>query len=314
MHEKGQYDVAIIGGGPGGMSAAIWCAELGLRCVLIDERAELGCQLLKVYNRIENFPGRSAANGSDLRDHFIESMKGKKIEMRLDSHVVLADLASKRIELQSGEVLTPQAVIIATGVRRRMLGVPGEEEFAGHGILTSGAKEAETVKGKKVLVVGGGDAALENALMLATHAESVTIMHRGDSFSARTQFIEEMKVHQNIAVMFGVEVSGFFGAGSLERVELIDRATNKASEIAIDAALIRIGFAPNSELFLEQIATDANGYVIVDHYCNTNLEGVYGVGDVCRPSSQTIAGAVGDGATAAKTLAMFDSVTRLVES
>ncbi len=303
------YDVAIIGGGPAGMSAALWSAELGIRAVLIEERSELGGQLLYVHNRIENYPGVSAANGRELRDLFVKSLEGRKFDLRLSSPVTATDLTAKKLTLESGEIIHSKSIIIATGVRRRKLNVPGEDEFLGRGILTSGAKEAESVKGKTVLIVGGGDAALENALILSKHANHVTIVHRRKSFSARNEFIRRVETNQRISVRLISQVTRFSGSNRLEQAEIIKGDTNSTSKLDVEAALVRIGVIPISDLFQDQLVLDSQGYIPINSACQTSVEQVYAVGDAARPISQTVANAVGDGTSAAKYLAAL-KVTR----
>lgn len=297
------YDVAIIGGGPAGMSAALWCAELGLRSVLIEARSELGGQLLHIYNRIENYPGISAANGRELRDLFLKSLEGREFDTRFNSPVTAADLTAKKLTLETGEIIHSKTIIIATGVRRRKLGVPSEDEFLGRGILTSGAKEAETVRGKSVLIIGGGDAALENALILAKYASQVTVVHRRDRFTARHEFLDSAAALSNVELMPETLVQKFDGNESLESAELYCYSDETTHTINIDHALIRIGVVPNTEMFREQINTDNDGYLNVTAECETNLPEIYAVGDVANQHAPTIASASGKAATAVKLIA-----------
>src|ERR671917_2388563 len=152
------HDVIIIGAGPAGLSAALWCDELGLDTLVIEQAAEVGGQLLRVYNPIENYLGVSASNGRELRDLFAAQVEGKEFDLWTEAEIESVDLKAKRVHLRSGEELQSIALVIATGVRRRRLGVPGESEFAGRGVLESGRLERDAVAGEDVLVVGGGEA------------------------------------------------------------------------------------------------------------------------------------------------------------
>ena len=171
------HDVIIIGAGPAGLSAALWCDELGLDTLVLERESEVGGQLLRVHNRIENYLGVEAANGLELRDVFAAQADARDFDLWTQAEIEEADLRAKRVRLASGEELQSIAVVIATGVRRRRLGIPGEAEFEGRGVLSSGALERERVAGEDVLIVGGGDAAAENALLLAETCATVTLAH-----------------------------------------------------------------------------------------------------------------------------------------
>ncbi len=303
MRRQTHYDVVIIGGGPAGIAAAIWCSDLGLKCVVIDAGTELGGQLLNVHNRIENYPGIAASNGVELRDRFLNSLKGRDLETRLNSAVVHVDLVEKQLTFEGGQVIKADAIIIATGVRRRKLGVEGEDEFSGRGLLTSGAKEAESVKGKTVLVVGGGDAAFENALLLARHAATVYLAHRTANYSARKEFLDAAKTTVNINLLPGLRVERLIGDQKLTGAELIDSTANKTLNLDLDHAIIRIGVVPNSEVVRRQLDLDHNEYIQVDTSCRTSIDGIFAIGDVANPVAPTVSSAVGMAAIAAKCIA-----------
>jgi thioredoxin reductase (NADPH) len=299
------YDVMIVGGGPAGMTAAMWCAELGLDALLIDENDELGGQLEWIHNRIENYPGVYANNGRELRDLMVKSINGLSFERRLNTHVIKADLPSKQLVLNSGETLSGKAVIFATGIRRRKLGVEGEDEFAGRGVMASGAKEREAVRGKRVVVVGGGDAALENTLILSELASEVTLVHRTGRFSARDEFVEAARERKNVRFKTGAVVQKIVGNNLVEGVQFLALDTDRSHYLETDHVLIRIGVEPNSELLSGQVAVDGNRYAIVDVAGGTSIPGIFIAGDVANPVSPTIATAVGMGAAAAKAAQAF---------
>ena len=294
------FDVLIIGGGPGGLSAALWCSELGLKAALFEKEGELGGQLLRTFNAIENHLGIEAENGRELRDRFLQHIEKTNVTRIVGAEVVGADLSEKRIDLGDGSRYSAKAIIIATGVRRKTLGVPGEDEFRGLGVLKSGVQSKNDVDGKIVAIVGGGDAALENALILSETAKKVIVIHRRDAFTARESFIARAQERSNIEFLTGRGVTAIIGNTVVEAVELQDVITGARSEIAADLILIRIGVVPNTELFRGQIAFDAAGYISVRSQCETDLVGVYAIGDVASPASPTISTAVGNGASAAK--------------
>jgi len=294
------YDVIIIGGGPAGFSASLWCAELGLKSILFEKENEFGGQLLWTFNAIKNYLGIEAANGRELRDRFLQHIENNDVRRQTGASVVSADLALKTVTLADGKSFTAKAIIIATGVRRRKLEVPGEEEFHGKGILESGVKAIHELSGKTVVIVGGGDAALENAFILSKVAEKVVVIHRRSQFTARNEFVESAQTHKHVEFVFDSRVTAIIGDNMVKAVEIEDIASGRQSTIPTDAVLIRIGVAPNTEPFHGQIALDSLGYILVDSTCVTNLEGIYAAGDVANPLAPTINTAAGNGATSVK--------------
>ena len=180
------HDVIIIGAGPAGLSAALWCDELGLDTLVVEEAAEVGGQLLRVHNPIENYLGARASNGRALRDLFAAQVEDCEFDLWTEAEIEKRRLAREaRVPEERRGVAESIALVIATGVRRRRLGVPGETEFAGRGVLESGVgSNARRWRAEDVLVVGGGDAAAENALLLAETCATVTLVHRGKSLSS----------------------------------------------------------------------------------------------------------------------------------
>jgi thioredoxin reductase (NADPH) len=195
------------------------------------------------------------------------------------------------------------ALVLATGVRRRRLGVPGEEEFAGRGVLESGRLERAGVAGEDVCVVGGGDAAAENALLLAEVCPTVTLVHRGRKLSARPEFVERIKSDHRIALFTEATLERIAGRDRVEAVEIRRAGGLKPFRMAVRAVLVRVGVEPNSELFRGQLHADARGYVVTDGEHETSVEMVFAAGDLSNPLAPTVSGAVGAGATAAKVIA-----------
>jgi thioredoxin reductase (NADPH) len=297
------HDVIIIGAGPAGLSAALWCDELGLDTLVIEREAETGGQLLRVYNPIENYLGARAGNGRELRDLFAAQTEDKEFDLWTEAEIESVDLRARRVRLRSGEELQSIAVIIATGVRRRRLGVPGEEEFEGRGVLESGVRDREAVAGDDVLIVGGGDAAAENALLLAEACPTVTLVHRGKKLSARSEFVERIKSEHRINVFTEATLQSILGKEHVESVEILRAGALKPFRMAVRGVLVRVGVEPNSELFREQLHTDERGYVVTTGEQETSVEMVFAVGDISSPLAPTVSGATGAGATAAKVVA-----------
>ncbi|MFT3742651.1 MAG: FAD-dependent oxidoreductase [Pyrinomonadaceae bacterium] len=292
-------DVIVIGGGAAGLSAALWCVDLGLTTVLIEQNNEFGGQLLNIFNPISNYPGIDEIGGVELRDRFVSQIRRISIDLRSGAAIENIDLAARLIRLEDGSVLNSNAIILATGVRRRKLGIPGEDEFAGRGVLDSGVKHRENIRGKRVVIIGGGDAAIENAIILGETAASVTVIHRNEVFRARREFLEVVASMPNLKLVTEHVVTQILGTDTVSGVTVM-HANTGVVDLPAEAVLIRIGAAPNSEKFCDQIDLDAAGYIVVDRLCRTSVPGVFAAGDVAEPVSPTIVTAAGMGATAAK--------------
>jgi thioredoxin reductase (NADPH) len=288
------FDVIIIGGGAAGISAAIWCNELGLKTLLLEENAELGGQLLWTFNPIKNYLGVETENGKELRDIFLKQIENYTFEYLLNTIIKSVNLSEKKILLDDGKELSAKFLVIATGIKRRKLGIEGENL---KGVLLSGKRDSDLVKGKTVCVVGGGDAALENALILAEKAEKVYLIHRNDKFRGREEFISQIKQNPKINIVFNSKIGKIIGKEKVESVKL-----NNGQTLIVQAVVIRIGVESNTKFFKSQIETDNSGYIKIDSNCETSIKGVFAVGDVANPIAPTISSAVGMGSTAAKVI------------
>ena len=297
------HDVLIIGAGPAGLSAALWCGELGLDTLVLEQNEEVGGQLLSVHNPIENYLGVRATNGRELRDLFVEQTKDCDFDLWTNVEIASVDLKAKRVVLRSGEELQSIAVIIASGLRRRKLGIPGEDEFAGRGMIESATRDRDQFAGKDVCVIGGGDAAAENALLLAEVCPTVTLVHRGKRLRARREFTEGLHTNHCITVFPESRVHRIIGNEHLEAIEIERTGAIKPFQMAVQGVIVRIGFEPNTELFRDQLEIDEEGYAIITSQQETSVKNVFAVGDVANPISPTISSAVGAGATAAKVIA-----------
>ena len=302
-------DVLIIGAGPAGLSAARWCDELGLDTLVLEQSEKVGGQLSLVHNPIDNYLGLHADNGEQLRARFISQTEGCDFDLWTNVEIESADLKAKRIALKSREQLQSIAIIIATGLRRRRLGIPGENEFAGRGIIESATRDREQLAGKDVCVIGGGDAAAENALLLAQICPTVTLVHRRKKLRARREFAEQLHTNHCITVFPESIVRRIIGSDRVEAVEIERAQAIKPFQMAVQGVLIRIGFEPNTDFIKGQLTLDDEGFVVVDSLQETGVQNVFAIGDVANPLAPTIAGAVGAGATAAKVIA-----SRLIRS
>ncbi len=293
------FDVIIIGAGAAGISAGCWSAELNLSVLLIEAGNEIGGQLLWTFNPIKNHLGIETENGLEMCDVFQRQMHNWNFETLLKTQVSSIDFETKTLTTKTSKTFAYKSLILATGISRRKLNVLGEDKFIRNGILESGKRDSEKVREKSVCVIGGGDAALENALILAETAKKVTLIYRGEKFRGRETFIEKISINPKIEVLKNTIVTAIIGENKLEGLKL---KNEKEFSISTDAIIIRIGVEPNTKLFSKKIALDELGFVKVDHNCETNISNIFAVGDVANALSPTISSAIGMGATAAKVI------------
>ena len=297
------HDVIIIGAGPAGLSTAFWCDELGLDTLVLEQAEKIGGQLHRVYNPIGNYLGLKTQNGAELLQLFAKDVDDAEFDLWTGTNITSVDLKAHRISLQSGENLQSIAIVIATGVRPRQLGVPGEKEFVGKGMIESGARDRQLFAGQDVCVVGGGDAAVENALLLAEACATVTVVHRGKKLRARREFAERLRPNNRITVFTESVLTRIIGDEAVQAVEIQRKEGLKPFQLAVRGVLIRIGVEPNTELFREQLETDERGFIAVNSQQETSVPMIFAAGDVSNPIAPTISGATGAGATAAKVIA-----------
>lgn len=300
---KKDYDVIICGGGAAGISAALWCDDLKLDALVLEANGELGGQLLWTHNRIDNHLGTlGARDGRELRDLFAEQIARRKFDLKLSSEISDIDFDRKIVALENGEKFMARFLIVAAGVRRRRLNVAGEDEFTGKGIIESGARDPNAVENKRAVIVGGGDAAFENALILAEKAAKIYLINRGKKFRARAEFAERVSSNPKIEVLNEIVVREIKGNEFLETVRLENLRTKETFDLAADALLIRIGIEPNTEIVRGKLDLDERGFIEINSLCETSVAGVFAVGDVANPLAPTVSGAVGMGATAVKVI------------
>src|SRR4030095_5735331 len=269
------YDVLIIGAGPAGLSAAFWCDELGLDTLLLEQHDRVGGQLWHVYNKIENYPGLKTENGEELARLFSRDVEAAGFDLWTQVEIESVDLKARRVSLRSGDQLSTISIIIATGVRRRTLGIPGEREFAGKGIIESASRDREKFAGRDVCVVGGGDAAAENALALAEVCPTVTLVHRGKTLRARPTFAQKLQGQHCITVFSESVVTRILGSERIDAVEILRKEALKPFQMAVQGVTIRIGVEPNTELFREQLQLDGQGYAMVNSQHETSVANVF---------------------------------------
>lgn len=290
-----RYDVIIIGGGPGGLTAAIYAGRAGLKTALIEKSAPGG--QAATTDIIENYPG------------FVEGITGPELMMnffnqalRFNCEYIPAEVQELETQGSIKKVKTSQgdyeaaAIVIAAGSSHKQLGLEGELRLRGKGVSYCATCDGFFFRGKKVAVVGGGDAAVKEALFLSKLAAEITIIHRRDNFRAAHILSERALQAGNIKVLWDSVVAGIEGAERLEKLLVQNVKTKEISELTADGVFFYLGMQPNTAFLQEAFQKDAQGYLITDLKHETSVPGVFAIGDCCKKESRQVATAVGDGA------------------
>jgi thioredoxin reductase (NADPH) len=283
--------VCIVGGGPAGMAAGIWAARLGLTPVIVDAGERLGGQLLSLTNEITDYPGIARTSGPELAERFAQHVRAMDVEVRLGLRVT--SLRMPRVVLSDSSEIGADAVVLAPGVRRRTLGLPRERGLVGHGVSYSVTRDAAIAADGVGVVVGGGDAALEGAVILSGVCREVHLVHRA-GLRARPDFVESLRACDNVRVHADREVVELVGDRSLEEVVL-----DGGERIRCDGLFVRVGVEPRLGAFAADLPTDPGGYLVTDRRGRC-ADLVYAVGDICSPGYMSITAAVGQAMTACK--------------
>ncbi|WP_261131233.1 NAD(P)/FAD-dependent oxidoreductase [Bacillus sp. Marseille-Q3570] len=302
-------DILIIGGGPAGISAAIWCQRLGLNYLLIEEQSELGGQLKDIYNRIVDYPGYVYENGQTLKQHLTKHIDELDACYHVKMQIHRLDHANRIASLIQNEKeskINYRYLILATGTSVRRLDIPGEQEMIDRGEIYSATKDRHRFDGKKVVVVGGGDRAFEGALLLAESGAKVYLVHRSKEFRAREEFKRPVTDHSKITILCDTVVKNIQHAeNGIVGVDLRNRMSNSITQLSVEGVFIRIGVQPNIRYVKEYVNLDEGNYVQVDSCQRTSDPYIYAIGDVCtHPVFSSISNATAQGMIAAKHLSL----------
>lgn len=272
------YDVIIIGSGPAGLTAAIYATRANLKTLIIAG-TKWGGQL-QLTTLVENYPGfPDGIQGPDLMLAMRKQAERFGTEI-IDKDFTSADFESQPFKVSSGDATYEgKSVIIATGADTKWLDVPGEKEKIGHGVGSCAPCDAFFFKNKNVIVVGGGDSAMEEALVLTKFAKEVAIIHRRDSFRASEIMLKKAQENPKIKFILDTQITQILGENKVERVKLLNTKTNETSEMQIDGIFVAIGHIPNSSVF-KGIDVDEKGFITVHDHYKTNIDGVFVAGDV----------------------------------
>lgn len=291
-------DVIIIGAGPAGMSAALYAARAELKPFVLTGM-ELGGQA-SLTDIIENYPGfPDGVGGNEISELFQKHAERFGAKFEFDS-VMSVDFSKKpyRVTTYSREYLA-KAVIVSTGASPNLLNVPGEKELTGRGVSYCATCDGWFFKDKKVVVVGGGDSALEEGLFLTRYAASVTIVHRRDSLRASAILQKRAADNPKINFIWNSVITSIEGDNKVEKVLLKNVESAEKSELLVDGVFIFIGHTPNSQLFINQLDLDERGYIKTDSLMRTNLPGIFAAGEVMDSHFRQVVTSAGMGAAAA---------------
>ncbi len=291
-----EFDTVILGGGPAGLSAAIYCAR-GASSTAIIDKGMLGGQPNN-YSELENYPGFGLIDGFDLMQKFelhVDKFGVQKFPLQ---EIESIDLKNKLIQTKEA-AFQAKSIIIATGAQAKKLGIPGEKELTGRGVSYCAVCDGAFYKGKTVAVIGGGNAAVEEAMYLTKFAIKVYIIHRRDQLRADKIVQERAMKNEKIEFVLDAIPKEIIGQDFVDTLSIENTKTHEASKLAVDGVFPYIGFAPNVEGLNGQLDQDEAGFIITDETMRTSVEGVFAVGDVRKSPLRQVITAASDGAVGA---------------
>ncbi len=292
-------DVVIVGGGPAGLSAGIYCGRAMLETLIVEEKSA-GGQLM-ITDKIENYPGfPEGIGGFELTERLKEHAKKFGAKIKEYNKVEKVVKEGKVFKVFAGEeTITAKAVIWAGGVVPKTLGVPGEKEFLGRGVSYCAVCDGAFFKGMEVAVVGGGDSALQESLFLTNFASKVYIIHRRDSFRAIKILQEKVKEHPKIEVLFNRVVEEIKGDKFVESLVLRNKETNQTETLKVSGVFVFIGNSPNVEGVKDLVELSESGFIKTNENLETKTPGLFAAGDVREKPLRQVVTAVSDGAISA---------------
>ncbi|CDC78350.1 thioredoxin-disulfide reductase [Clostridium sp. CAG:964] len=288
------YDIVIIGSGPAGMSAAIYAQRAGLKAVVVEKEC-LGTGKIAESLRVDNYPGLFGENGYDLGEKFrthAENLGAEFIEGEIIK--IVRSKGYYTLQLDNDEALAAKTVIYAAGTQCRRLGVVGEQELLGRGVSYCAVCDGAFYKNKVVAVIGGGDTALGDAVLLSGLAKKVYLVHRRGEFRANKALQNKVSGMKNIVPVLNAAVQKINGKDHVEAVAILQNGSEKA--LPVDGVFVAIGSTPNSTLVKELLDIDENGYIAADETGVTSADGIFAAGDVRTKKLRQVVTAVSDGA------------------
>ena len=302
------YDAIIVGGGPAGLSAAMYMARARFR-VLVIEKEKIGGQIT-ITSEVANYPGILMTDGENLTSQMRRQAENFGADFMV-TEVTGLELEGdyKIVHTGRGDFKTT-GIIYATGAYPRLAGFDGEKEFRGHGVAYCATCDGEFFAGKDVFVVGGGYAAIEEALFLTRYAKKIIMIVRRDQFSIENAEVDELKEHPKVEIRFNTEITKIIGENSIQEVVLKNRETGEESHYKAPdgdycGVFVFVGYAPENGLVKDQLELTPQGYIVTDKDQKTNIDGVYAAGDICVKNLRQVVTAVSDGAIAATSMEKY---------
>ena len=292
-----KYDIVIIGGGPAGLAAGVYAARARRSTVIIEKNVTGG--QIALTSDIENYPGIDTINGFDLGQAMQQQAEKWGAEM---AYVAVTGIEPQEgglvVHTDDGDMLA-KALIITAGADYNKLGVPGEERLVGHGVSYCGTCDAAFFKDQDVVVVGGGDAAMDEGLFVARYASKVSVIHRRDTLRASAVLQERAFANPKMEFVWDTVVESVDGESDVASVHLRNLKTDEQRDFPVQGVFIFIGQTPNSGFLEGVVDTDAGGHIIVNEWMETNVPGIFAAGDIRNNSARQVVTSAGDGATAA---------------
>ncbi len=298
VENKIEFDVAIIGGGPAGLAAAVYASRGGMKTVVF-EKALIGGQITTTAD-VENYPGfEDNMSGFDIADKMRKQAEKFGTEIKQENIIsIQSENFGKLVETDSDKYNT-KTVILATGANPSKLGVQGEAKYTGRGVSYCATCDGALYRNKTIAVVGGGDSAVEEAIFLTKFAKKVYIIHRRDELRAVKLIRQRAFENEKIEIVWDSIVKEIKGGDFIEKVELYNKKTKEISELELDGIFIYVGIIPNNELVKSVVELDSQGFIITDEAMCTKNSGLYAAGDVVHKVLRQVVTAASDGATAA---------------
>lgn len=302
---ENHFDVIVIGGGAAGLTAGIYLSRAKVSTLILNEGA-VGGQMVLTHE-IANYPGVESISGYQLARNM--KAQAQKFGCIIKSNIKITNLnldgEIKSVEVNNKDIYTAHSIILATGGKSRTLGVAGEDKFKGKGISYCATCDGDFFQDKEIVVVGGGNSALEEAVSLTKYASKVTIIHQFDNFQALEHYVEEAKNNPKINFVMESKITEFRGDESLQSVRIQHQATQEITEMNVDGVFVFIGYVPNTENIGDKIALNNYGEIIVDKNMATNIAGVYAAGDSIAKRYRQVTTAVADGTIAALSVSEY---------
>ena len=299
------YDIIIIGGGPAGLTAALYACRANKKTLVI-EKETFGGQIT-FSPKVENIPGFISLTGNEFAEKLVEQVLEQGADVESCEAIEIRDGEIKTVVTDDGEY-QGKSVIIATGAKHRMLGIDGEERFVGEGISFCAVCDGAFYKNKNVAVVGGGNSALQEAILLSDTAKKVFVVQNLDFFTGEKKLVEQLEKLDNVEIILGVTVDSFVGDNELEGV-VIKNSAGETQTLEIDGLFVAIGLIPQNDAFKNVVTLDGRGYAEVDESCEAETNGIFVAGDCRTKKIRQVTTAAADGAIAA--LAACDYVDGL---